>query len=81
MPGFDAAAWQGVMAPAKTPQPIIAKLNTELNAIVAMDDMRARMADLGMNPVGKGSPEELQQFLQSEIVRWGKVVEAGRHRR
>jgi tripartite-type tricarboxylate transporter receptor subunit TctC len=76
VPGFDAAAWQAVMAPAETPQPIIAKLNTELNAIVAMGDTRARMADLGMNPVGKGSPEELQQFLQSEIVRWGKVVEA-----
>ena len=76
VPGFDAAAWQAVMAPAETPQPIVAKLNSELNAIVAMGDTRARMADLGMNPVGTGSPEELQQFLQSEIVRWGKVVEA-----
>ena len=36
---------------------------------------RARMADIGMNPVGTGSPDELQKFLQSEIVRWGKVVE------
>jgi tripartite-type tricarboxylate transporter receptor subunit TctC len=76
VPGFDAAAWQAVMAPAETPQPIVAKLNTELNAILAMGDTRARMADLGMNPVGKGSPEELQQFLQSEIARWGKIVEA-----
>ena len=38
--------------------------------------MRARLADLGMNPVGKGSPDELARFLQSEVVRWGKVVEA-----
>ena len=74
-PGFDAAAWQGVIAPAQTPKDILAKLNTELNAIVAMDDVRVRMTDLGMNPVGKGSPEELQHFLQSEILRWGKVVE------
>ena len=43
--------------------------------IVAMDDIRTRMTDFGMNPVGTGSIEELQQFLQSEIVRWGKVVE------
>ncbi|HXQ84928.1 MAG TPA: tripartite tricarboxylate transporter substrate binding protein [Xanthobacteraceae bacterium] len=76
VPGFDAAAWQGVIAPAQTPKPIVIKLNSALNAIVATDDTHTRMAELGMNPVGTGSPEELQQFLQSEIVRWGKVVEA-----
>lgn len=75
VPGFDAAAWQGVVAPAKTPQPILAKLNSELNTIVAMDDVRTRMNDFGMIPVGAGSLDELQRFLQSEIVRWGKVVE------
>jgi len=75
VPGFDAAAWQGVVAPAKTPQPILAKLNSQLNAIVAMDDVRTRMNDFGMIPVGTGSLQDLQQFLQSEIVRWGKVVE------
>jgi tripartite-type tricarboxylate transporter receptor subunit TctC len=75
VPGFDAAAWQGVIAPAQTPQPILAKLNSQLNSIIGMNDIRARMADLGMNPVGKGSVTELQQFLQSEIVRWSKVVE------
>jgi tripartite-type tricarboxylate transporter receptor subunit TctC len=75
VPGFDAAAWQGVIAPAKTPRPILAKLNAQLNAVVAMDDVRTRMNDFGMIPVGTGSPEQLQEFLQSEIVRWGKVVE------
>jgi tripartite-type tricarboxylate transporter receptor subunit TctC len=75
VPGFDAAAWQGVIAPAKTPQPILAKLNARLNAIVAMDDVRTRMNDVGMIPVGTGSLEQLQEFLRSEIVRWGKVVE------
>ncbi len=75
VPGFNAAAWQGVVAPAHTPALVVAKLNAELNAIVAMDDTRSRMADLGMIPVGTGTPEELQRFLQDEIVRWGKVVE------
>ncbi len=75
VPGFDAAAWQGVVAPAKTPQPILAKLNSELNAIVAMDDVRTRMTDFGMIPVGTGSLDDLHQFFQSEIVRWAKVVE------
>jgi len=75
VPGFDAAAWQGVVAPAETPQPILGKLNSTLNDIVAMNDVRSRMADIGMIPVGTGSLDELHQFLQSEIVRWGKVVE------
>ena len=74
-PGFDVAAWQGVIAPARTPPAIIAKLNTALNAAVAMNDVRARMHDIGMIPVGAGSPQELSEFLQSEIARWGKVVE------
>ena len=76
VPGFDAAAWQGVIAPAHTPPPIVAKLNSELNAIVALNDTRARMTDLGMNPLGTGTPQEMQGFLQSEIVSWGKIVEA-----
>jgi len=75
VPGYDAAAWQGVIAPGQTPKDILAKLNTQLNAIVAMDDVRARLSDLGMNPIGKGGPDELDRFLKSEIVRWGKVVE------
>jgi tripartite-type tricarboxylate transporter receptor subunit TctC len=75
VPGFDAAAWQGVIAPSQTPPVIVAKLNDGLNAAVAMNDVRARMRDIGMLPVGTGSPEELAQFFQSEIVRWGKVVQ------
>jgi tripartite-type tricarboxylate transporter receptor subunit TctC len=75
VPGFDAAAWQGVIAPAGTPPAIVAKLNAELNDAVAMNDVRARMRDIGMIPVGAGSPKELAEFLQSEIARWGKVVE------
>jgi tripartite-type tricarboxylate transporter receptor subunit TctC len=74
--GFDAAAWQGVIAPAHTPPPIVARLNSELNAIVALNDTRARMTDLGMIPLGTDTPQEMQGFLQSEIVSWGKIVEA-----
>jgi tripartite-type tricarboxylate transporter receptor subunit TctC len=76
VPGYDVAAWQGVIAPAQTPQPILGKLNIQLNTIVAMDDVTARMTEIGMIPVGTGSVASLQKFLQAEIVRWGKVVEA-----
>src|SRR5262249_57042403 len=74
VPGFHAAAWQGVIAPARTPPAIVAKLNAELNAAVAMNDVRARMREIGMIPVGAGSPEELAEVLQSEIARWGTAV-------
>ena len=75
VPGYDAAAWQGVIAHAQTPPAIVAKLNLELNAAVAMDNVRTRMRDIGMDPVGTGTPEQLQQFLRAEIARWGEVVE------
>ena len=62
VPGFDAAAWQSVIAPAKTPQPILAKLNSELNAIVAMDDVHTRMTDFGMLPVGTARSTSFTNF-------------------
>jgi tripartite-type tricarboxylate transporter receptor subunit TctC len=74
VPGYDAAAWQGVIAPGQTPEPVLAKLNAEINTIVSAEDVRARLKGLGMIPVGTGSVPELQKFLQDEIVRWGQVV-------
>lgn len=76
VPGFNIAAWQGVIAPAKTPEVVVAKLNTQLNAAVALPDVSVRMRDLGMIPIGKGSPDELASFLKAEFGRWAKVVEA-----
>jgi tripartite-type tricarboxylate transporter receptor subunit TctC len=76
VPGFDVEAWQGVIAPAKTPSDIVTKLNATINAIVATPDVRGRIKDLGMQPVGSRSPAELATFLQSEIARWAMIVEA-----
>ena len=72
VPGFDAAAWQAVIAPAKTPNDIVTKLNTELNTIVGLDDVRARMKDLGMLPIGKGTPDELQPFWRRNLCAGAK---------
>jgi tripartite-type tricarboxylate transporter receptor subunit TctC len=74
VPGYDAAAWQAVIAPSQTPQPVLAKLNAEINAIVSSEEVRARLKALGMIPAGTGSVAELEKFLQSEIARWGQVV-------
>jgi tripartite-type tricarboxylate transporter receptor subunit TctC len=75
VPGFDAVGWTLICAPAATPKPIINTLNTELAAAAAAPDVRALIDQIGALPVESPSPDELQAFLASEIVRWGKLVE------
>ena len=75
LPGYVASSWQMVAAPAGLPQPILHKLNGELRAIMAEPDIQKDFADRGVIPVVSPPPEELQGYVRSEIVRWGKVVE------
>src|SRR5712691_663803 len=74
VPGFDAAAWQMVVAPAATPKPVVDRLHAEIKAIMAMPESRQAIARIGLVPVDSGSPEELQAFVRSEIIRWRDVV-------
>jgi tripartite-type tricarboxylate transporter receptor subunit TctC len=74
VPGFEAVSWSLFVAPAHTPPAIIEKLNSTLKEIVASPEGQANIIALGMNPVSSPSPETLKTFLQTEIVRWGKVV-------
>jgi tripartite-type tricarboxylate transporter receptor subunit TctC len=74
VPGFNAAAWQMVVAPAATPRPIVDKLHTELEAIMALPETRDAITRIGLVPADLSSIEELQAFVRSEIVRWGEVV-------
>jgi tripartite-type tricarboxylate transporter receptor subunit TctC len=74
VPGYDTAAWQMIVAPARTPQPILTRLNAEINAIVNTAEVQKQIAGLGMIPIGKGSLGELDTYAKSETVRWGKVI-------
>jgi tripartite-type tricarboxylate transporter receptor subunit TctC len=77
LPGFDVTAWFGVFAPARTPKPVIDRLNAEFLKILAMPDVRQKLAAHGVLP-GGGTPESLRDFLASDIEKWAKVVrEAG----
>ncbi|HYN11845.1 MAG TPA: tripartite tricarboxylate transporter substrate binding protein, partial [Burkholderiales bacterium] len=77
LPGFEVSAFFGFMAPAGTPPAIIAKLHGEIVAIMALPDMRERFLAQAAEPVGN-RPDEYAAFIQSEIVKWAKVVkEAG----
>lgn len=75
VPGFNTTAWQMIVAPAKTPRPILEKLNAEINAIVATEEISKQFVGLGLIPIGKGSLEDLDKFVKSETGRWGKVIQ------
>jgi tripartite-type tricarboxylate transporter receptor subunit TctC len=74
VPGFNAAAWQMVVAPAATPRPIVDKLHGELEAIMALPETRNAITRIGLVPADSSSIEDLQAFVRSEIVRWGEIV-------
>jgi tripartite-type tricarboxylate transporter receptor subunit TctC len=75
VPGFDAVAWTMLVVPARTPKEIVDKLAAETKSIVASPDVRKLFVDTGNIPLSSPTPAELQAYLKTEIVRWGKVVE------
>ena len=75
VPGFDAVAWTMLVAPARTPTEVIDKLAAETRRIVAAPDVQKVLVDPGNIPLTSPPPMQLQAYLASEIVRWGKVVE------
>jgi tripartite-type tricarboxylate transporter receptor subunit TctC len=72
--GFDVSSWIMIVAPAQTPREIVARLHMELKKIAELPEIQRQMVSLGMIPISSPSPENLQRFIESEIIRWGKVV-------
>ncbi len=73
VPGFETLAWNGLMAPANTPKPIIDKLNAEIHKALDAPDMKERLRAQGFEP-SPGTPEQFGALIRSEIDRWAKVV-------
>ena len=73
VPGFEAVAAFGILAPAGTPREIVARLNTEVNRALKLPDMQERFAQQGAIPA-PGTPEDYGAFIRSEIAKWAKVV-------
>ena len=73
LPGFEATSWFAVYAPAGTPADVVAKLNAELNRVMALADVRERLAGIGLDVVG-GPPEQLAAYTRAELAKWAKVV-------
>jgi tripartite-type tricarboxylate transporter receptor subunit TctC len=74
VPGFDVVSWFGFWLPAKTPPDIVAKLNADTNAALVFPPVKSRFEELGAVPKGSTSAE-LATFLQSEIAKWGPVIQ------
>ena len=70
---FEAPAWWAVLAPAKTPPDIIAKMNTAMNAVMQNPDVAKKLQAQGINVIG-GTPETARVFIEKQVDIWGKVV-------
>jgi tripartite-type tricarboxylate transporter receptor subunit TctC len=72
-PGYEINSWQGVFAPAGTPQDVILKINGEIVRMLSAPDVRERMAHEGADPVGS-TPEAFSKRVASELAKWSKLV-------
>ncbi|MEA2821197.1 MAG: hypothetical protein QOJ86_3201 [Bradyrhizobium sp.] len=72
-PGYEVTVWFGVVGPAGMTSAIVRKLNSEMNAILKMEDVRRRFLDQGVEPAG-GSPAQFSDHIKAEIAKWAKVV-------
>jgi tripartite-type tricarboxylate transporter receptor subunit TctC len=73
VPGFEVEVWFGVVAPAGTPREVVAKLNGEINRILAQPEVRSRFAEQGVRVIG-GPPERLAAHLLAQTQSWAKVM-------
>lgn len=75
-PGLEVSTWYAYLAPAGTPQAIVAKLNSEVRAALANGAVAEKLARIGAE-FSPGSPEELRTFLESDVERWAHVIRRG----
>jgi tripartite-type tricarboxylate transporter receptor subunit TctC len=73
LPGFEAATWFAVVAPAATPRDVVMRLNGEIQRALVHPDVRQRFADLGMTSEGS-TPDSMDALIKSEIIKWAKVI-------
>ena len=73
LPGYETSTWGGLLAPAGTPKATVAKLNTEVNRILALPDVRKTLQDAGIEPAN-GTPQQFSDFIGTEMVKWAKVA-------
>jgi tripartite-type tricarboxylate transporter receptor subunit TctC len=76
VPGYDSNAWFGLLAPAGTPRELVTRLNKESLAILAQPDVRESLKQQGADPAEPNTPEQFAAYIQAEIAKWRKIVQA-----
>jgi tripartite-type tricarboxylate transporter receptor subunit TctC len=75
LPGFESAAWFGVVAPPRTAPAIVSRINADMNEALRQDEIQQRLAQLSAEPIG-GTPAATAAYMREEIERWHKVIKA-----
>jgi tripartite-type tricarboxylate transporter receptor subunit TctC len=75
VPKFEATAWYGFLAPAGTPQAIVARLHEEVTQVLKVPEIGQRLASLGLEPIGN-SPQAFGDFIRAELAKWAKYAKA-----
>jgi tripartite-type tricarboxylate transporter receptor subunit TctC len=73
VPGYEAATWSGVIAPAGVPRPIVNRLNAAINEAIASPMFKARFGEIGDEPAG-GTPEDFAETIRRDSAKWAEVV-------
>jgi tripartite-type tricarboxylate transporter receptor subunit TctC len=73
VPGYESLSWSGIAVPAGTPRAVIDRLNRDLNSILAMADMRQKLAEQGADAIG-GAPEAFAAHIRAEREKWSRVI-------
>ena len=74
--GFECYTWNAILAPAKTPAPVVALLSDAINKALADPLILKRLQDVGVDPTPGGTPEKLAQFIKSELAKWAPIISA-----
>src|SRR3954463_666313 len=75
VPGYEYTTWYGIFAPAKTPRPLITRLNAEIVKAVESPDIKDRFIALGGDP-DPGTPDQLRAYMANESAKWAKIIKA-----
>jgi tripartite-type tricarboxylate transporter receptor subunit TctC len=79
IPGYDVTQWYGMVAPARTPAAIIARLDSELIKVLAAPDIKAQLANQSLE-ITMSTPQQFAAFIKSERVKWAKVIKESKIR-
>ena len=74
--GFECYTWNAILAPARTPAPIIGQLSDAINKALADPTVLKRLQDNGVDPTPGSTPEKLAEFIKAELAKWAPIIKA-----